>query len=162
MSKCGIQVYCGEGRGKTTAALGTALRAAARGKRAIIIQFLKEKVNDEVTYIKRLEPEIRFFSFQKYEEDYFSLPRHKQEEELINIKNGLNFAKKVITTRECDVLVLDEVLALVDSGLITSEELCVILDSLPPDSVELILTGRELPDEVKERADVVYRIETMK
>jgi cob(I)alamin adenosyltransferase len=60
------------------------------------------------------------------------------------------------------VLVLDEVLALVDSGLITSEELCVILDSLPPDSVELILTGRELPDEVKERADVVYRIETMK
>ena len=59
------EVYCGSGKGKTTLAIGQCLRASAKGKSVIIIQFLKGKDDDEISFIKRLEPEIKLFRFQK-------------------------------------------------------------------------------------------------
>ena len=113
-----IQIFTGEGRGKTPAALGEALMAAALGKQVVIIQFLKGRGLQESLYQKRLEPEIKLFRFEKSDCDFFELSEEKRKEEVHNIRNGLNFAKKVLTTGECDLLILDEVLELTGNSLI--------------------------------------------
>ena len=82
-------------------------------------------------------------------------------EEAKNIKNGLNFAKKVLTTGECDLLILDEVLGLIDKGIISVEELTKVLEA-KTDSVDVIMTGIQLKEEMKALADEISIIETLK
>lgn len=157
MSTGNIQIYYGEGRGKSTAALGNAIHAAAEGKNVVIIQFLKEKLNEELTFLQRLEPEIKLFRFEKSEVSFDQLSEEEQMEEIINIKNGLNFAKKVLVTGECNVLVLDEILGVIDNHLIAKEAIKAVIDA-KSEEVELVLTGRVLDDELREYADEIYNI----
>ena len=108
MGKKIVQVFYGPGKGKTSAAVGQCIRAASLGQSVIIIQFLKGKDAEEFNFLERLEPDIKLFRFEKSEESYDLLLPSQQKEEKQNILNGFNFAKKVIDTGECDVLVLDE------------------------------------------------------
>ena len=136
-----IHIFCGTGMGKTSAALGKGLREASVGKNVVLIQFLKEKQSGEtMDFFKRLEPEVKLFRFEKFPENYESLTEREQEDEVRNIKNGLNFAKKVLMTEECDVLILDEILGLTDKGIVTIEELRGLIDAVGEDT-ELYLTG---------------------
>ena len=112
-----VQIFTGDGYGKTMAALGEALIAAASGKRVVVIQFLKGRGLTDSTFERQLEPEIKIFRFEKSDADFLSLPEEKQREEAQNIRNGICFARKVLTTGQCDLLVLDEVLGLVDCGM---------------------------------------------
>ena len=73
MDKGQITVFCGEGKGKTSAALGQGIFAASQGKSVIIIQFLKGKAGEQIDFIKRLEPEIKVFSFEKLDINYQAL-----------------------------------------------------------------------------------------
>lgn len=161
MSKKNVLVYCGEGKGKTTSALGYAIRSASQGKNVIIIQFLKEKKEEEISFIRRLEPEIKFFRFEKSEENYDELSDEEQEEESRNIKNGVNFAKKVLVTGECNVLILDEFLGLLDKQVITEQELEAMLDSKSED-VEIVFTGRVMNESICRYADEIYRVQVEK
>ena len=157
MEKGSVQIYYGAGRGMTNAALGNALRAAGENKSVIIIQFLKGKTDDQIAYMKQLEPEIKEFRFEKSEENYDELPEERQAEEKLNMKNGLNFAKKVLVTGECNVLILDEVLGLIDAGVISSEELEAVLKA-KMDETEVIMTGRVLEESIRSYADEIYKI----
>lgn len=161
MSKEKVLVYYGEGKGKSTSALGHAIRAASQGKNVIIIQFLKGKNEDEVSFIRRLEPEIKFFRFEKSQGDYDKLSEEEKQEESMNIKNGFHFAKKVLVTGECNVLILDEFLGLLDNRMISAEELEALLSSRSEDT-EVILTGRVLDERFAEYADEIYKIQVEK
>lgn len=156
-----IQVYYGEGRGKSTAALGNALRKADAGKNVIIIQFLKAKTEEPGEVLQRLEPEIKFFRFEKLAECFADLSEEEKREESVNMKNGLNFARKVLSTSECNLLILDEVLGLVDAGVISVEELKHVIESRT-EGTDVILTGRRLPEELFEIADEIYNIASEK
>lgn len=156
-----VQVYYGEGRGKTTAAYGTALRAANDGKTVYIIQFLKDKEIIENNIFKRLEPEIKFFRFEKNEKNYDSLSEEEKQEECINMKNGFNYAKKVLVTGECNVLILDEFLGVLDNGVITVEELSSLVKAKPEDAT-VVMTGRVCTDPIRSFADEIYNIEEEK
>lgn len=155
-----IHIYAGDGRGKSPAALGRAVLAAAEGKRVVIIQFLKGKGLGDSDFLRRMEPEIKIFHFEKAVENFEELPEEKKQEEISNIKNGINFAKKVLTTGECDMLILDEVLGLVEKNIITVEELKSFLEARG--ETDIILTGITLNDEICVLADQVSRIETVK
>ncbi len=157
MATGSVQVYYGAGRGKSPAALGRAIRAAAEGKTVFIIQFLKGKSDEEMEFLKRLEPEIKFFRFEKSEEYFSKLSEEEQLEEVKNIKNGINFAKKVLTTGECDLVILDEVLGLVDHGLIDAEELKTLIGARLDDT-DLIMTGWVLSDELRPYIDEIYHL----
>lgn len=157
MSKGSVQVYYGEGRGKTTAAYGSALRAVGEGKSVYIIQFLKGKDIFESEIFKRLEPEIKFFRFEKSSECYDNLSEEEQHEEQINMKNGIAYARKVLVTGECNFLVLDEVLGLVDNGVITAEELESVVKAKSEDT-EIVFTGRVLEEAIRPYADEIYNI----
>ena len=155
-----IQIYSGEGHGKSPAALGRAIQTACSGGYVVIIQFLKGRGLAESEFVKRLEPEIKIFRFEKSSEDFRNLTEDQQAEECQNIRNGLNFAKKVMNTGECSLLILDEVLGIVDNGIITVEELKTLLAS-KPDEMDIIMTGIMLNDAVCVLADEVTKVETM-
>ncbi len=156
-----IQIFCGDGRGKTTAAIGQAIRAASLGKTVTIIQFLKGRNEEEISFIKRLEPEIKLFRFEKSNEFYDQLSQTQQSEEVMNIRNGINFARKVVQTGGCEVLILDELLGLLDNKIITMEDIREITEHKSED-MELIFTGRFINDEIMEIADNVSKVETLK
>lgn len=158
MNQGKIHIYSGDGHGKTPAAWGKALQAASEGKEVIIIQFLKGKGLQDSPFLKRLEPEIKFFRFEKSDTDFIELDDAHKQEEIQNIKNGLNFAKKVLTTGGCDLLILDEVLGLLDVSVITLEDLKSILQAKQQETT-LIMTGIRLSDEVCMLADEVSKIE---
>lgn len=155
-----IHIYTGDGRGKSPAAIGRAVQAAAKGEQVVIIQFLKGKGLEDTEFVRRLEPEIKLFRFEKSDENYEELPEEKKAEEIINIRNGLNFAKKVLSTGECNLLILDEVLGLLEKNIITTEDLTGLLSQ--KGDTDVILTGISLNDEVCILADEVSKIETLK
>lgn len=153
-----VQVYGGNGHGKSATALGKAIKYAGKGKNVVIIRFLKGSQYSD--FYKRLEPEIKIFCFEKSEGLFELLTDEQKQEEIDNIRNGLNFAKKVLTTDGCDLLVLDEVLGLIDNNIITIEDLKHILD-VKSEDVSIIMTGTYLGEEVCHIADEVYRIDAV-
>ena len=157
MERGAIQVYYGEGHGKSTAAIGNAIRVASEGKSVIIIQFLKGKNEEELTFLSRLEPEIKVFRFAKSDECFEALSESEKQEESMNLKNGFNYGKKVVTTRACDMLILDEVLGIVDEKVISPQEICELF-AAKPEEMTLVCTGRVLDDQIREAADEVYNI----
>lgn len=156
-----VQVYYGSGKGKTSAAVGQCIRAASSGHSVIIIQFLKGKDAEEFSFLTRLEPDIKLFRFERENVSYDELLESQKKDERQNIINGFNFAKKVIDTGECDVLVLDEVLGLVDLEIISIEDV-IHLIQLRDDYTKLVLTGRSLPPELEPYTDIVSKIDLEK
>ena len=166
MDKGSIHIYCGEGKGKTTAAIGQGIQEASQGRSVIIIQFMKERNAEAIGFVQRLEPEIKLFRFQKAEEAFEDLPDAEIAEELgwdkkeiKNLKNALNFARKVLVTEECDVLILDEVLGLVEAGVIEAEELRALFEA-KGEYTSLILTGIYPAKEIWQYADEVTEMVT--
>lgn len=155
------QIYYGEGKGKTTAALGLCIREGGCGKSVMIVQFLKGRDCKELDLIKRLEPEVKLFRFEKANEGYSNLTESEQEEESMNIKNGLNYVRKVLTTGQCDILVVDELLGLIDYGILSVENARELIQD-KNEEMDLILTGRVLPEGLSDLADDIYRIEIVK
>ena len=154
------EVYCGNGKGKTTLALGQGLRFAAQGKSVIIIQFLKGKERREEDFLEELDNlDFKIFRFEKMDTCYNDLSEQEKAEEKTNILNALNFARKVIATQECDFLLLDEILALPDYGITTAEAIGDIL-KMKDESMHILLTGRTLPDSLRKYADSITTLTT--
>lgn len=160
MAKGLVYIYSGDGRGKSPAAIGRAVQAAIEGKSVVVIQFLKGKGLGDSDFLNRMEPEIKLFRFEKSDENFEELPEDRKQEEIINIKNGISFAKKVLATGECDLLILDEVLGLVEKGIISVEDVKAMIECREETSV--ILTGVKLDEEICALADEVSKIETAK
>ena len=161
MEKGMIYIYSGEGHGKSPAALGKALQTACRGENVVIIRFLKGRGLSDSDFVKRLEPEIKIFRFEKSDENFVNLSEERKAEEICNIKNGLNFAKKVMNTDECSLLILDEVLELLDNDIISVQELRTLL-LCKPEGMDIIMTGTTSNDEAYPLADEVTKVETVR
>lgn len=161
MDKKKVQIYYGKGKGKTTAAVGQCVRAASMGKSVIMIQFLKGKDTEEFSFLLKLEPDIKLFRFEKAHEYYRDLKEEEKNEERKNILNGFNFARKVIETGECDVLVLDEILGLIDLGIVTVDDIIKLIN-LKDDYYKLLLTGQNLPDQLIPYVDRISEIVPIK
>lgn len=157
----GIQIYYGDGRGKSTAAIGSALQTAIAGRNVFVIHFLKGRMATESAFMQRLEPEIKVFHFEKSEERYEKLSEQEKAEENRNIRNGVNFARKVLLNDECSLLVLDELLGVIDNGVVTKEDVEALFGA-KAEETQIIVTGRRLPDYMRELADEIYQIQAEK
>lgn len=156
-----IQIYHGEGRGKTTAALGLGIRAAGMGKTVIMVQFLKCRHSDTLDFLKKLEPELQIFRFEKAACAYSDLTEEEKQEQLSNIRLALSYTRKVMDTGQCDLLILDEIFGLLDYGIISMDDFKELL-SVRNESMDLILTGRHMPQGLREIANCIYCIQTEK
>lgn len=154
-----VQVYTGNGKGKTTAALGLCLRAAGHGMRSRIIQFMKGQVDyGELFSIPRLEGLITIT--QGGRECFVSKERPDPEDVRL-ARETLALAREAVVSNEHDIVVLDEVNVALDFGLIELADVLEIIDLKPP-PMELILTGRAAPPEIIERADLVTEMREVK
>ena len=126
-----------------------------------MIQLLKGNQIKDSAFLRRLEPEFKVFSFEKRREAFDCLSEEDKRDEISNIQNGLNFAKKVMVTGECDVLILDEVLGLLEYQIIDLEVLRNLLGA-KNEEMELILTGRSFPEQLYDCVDEISRITTEK
>ena len=160
MDKGYIQIYTGEGKGKTTAALGLSFRAAGRGKRVLFVQFLKgmktgEQIsineNDNIEHLKIAET-VRFFNTLSEGEQYELKTRTQTEWEDL---------KKRIGTDSLDILVLDEIMAAMQHRLIDEEDVLELLKNRPLE-MEVILTGRSASRNLIEEADLVTEMKNVK
>ncbi|PNV59246.1 cob(I)yrinic acid a c-diamide adenosyltransferase [Clostridium sp. chh4-2] len=162
MDKGMVQVICGEGIGKTSLAVGKGIGALIRQKTVIMIQFLKGNQEAEgLETLKQLEPDMKIFRFEKSSTFFENLSEEEKAEERMNIRNGLNFAKKVLMTGECDLLILDEVLGALDQKIITEEEVKTLLTTRD-EEMDLILTGKVFPDDLKPYVDLISQISNVK
>lgn len=159
MDRGNIEIICGDdSSGKTALALGKSIQALTRQKQVIMIQFLKGSQKlFQMDAMKRLEPELKIFRFEKSENYFRELSEEQKQEETINIRNGLNYAKKVLSTGECDLLVLDEVLGLLDLHILSEEELEALLECRS--EADVILTGKLLPASVRRLANRVEYVQ---
>ncbi len=153
-----IEVIYGTSCGCSSLALGKGIEALTEQKKVILIRFLKGTVsNDSWGSLRLLEPNLKVFSFEKSDGFFENLSEEEKAEELHNIRNGFNFANKVAGTGECDLLILDEVLGLIDQNIITLEDFKHFLDSKEEDT-SVILTGRVFPEELMPYADRISTI----
>lgn len=159
MSAGKVMIFMGDGYGKSAAALGIAMKRASEQDRVVIIQFLKGKGITDSEFTKRLEPEIKIFRFEKSEVDYMERTPEEQEEAAVTIRNGLGFARKVLATGECNLLILDEVLEVVNKGIISVDDLKELVESGM--DTDIIITGSEMNVEVCKFADQISEIGNM-
>ena len=156
-----IEVYYGNGKGKTTAAIGLGVRAIGNHYKVIMIQFLKHADTSECEVLKGLEPYFKVFHFEKKRGFTWNLTDEEREELKGESQIALKFASKVMDTGECDVLILDEILNAVELGIIPEELLYNLMDT-KPEEVELVLTGRHINEEIAKRADYISCIDDIK
>ena len=154
-----VMIFMGDGYGKSAAAFGIAMKRASENDRVVIIQFLKGKGITESEFTKRLEPEIKIFRFEKSKIDYRDRSPEEQEEAAANIRNGLAFARKVLGTGQCNLLILDEVLEVVNLGIISVDDLADLVES--DIDTDIIITGKEMDIGVCRFADRISEIVNM-
>jgi cob(I)alamin adenosyltransferase len=152
MKKGLIQVYTGDGKGKTTAALGLALRAVGHGMKVLIIQFMKG--NSEIGENKAAQKLAPYLTILPMGRGTFVSKDKPHPEDIKIAYEGFLLAQKSIQNKEYDVVILDEINVAVDYGLISISDLLHLLNS-KPEEVEIILTGRNARPELLEKADLV-------
>lgn len=151
-----IQVYTGDGKGKTTAALGLALRASGQGLRVGILQFMKGMSRcGEHRFVERYPI---FTIIQPNRRSYF---RQRPAEKLAQARQALAQAQELLAAGPYEVLILDEILSALKTGLLGREEVLALMRAKPA-AVELVLTGRGAPPEVIEAADLVTEMVAVK
>lgn len=157
MMKGFIQIYTGDGKGKTTAALGLSLRAAGAGLKVYIAQFLKLGEFSEMKALKRYADYITI--------EQFGLGRFitgkPSVEDRRTAKKGLEKVKSIMTSGEFDIIILDEVNVAVELGLLSVRDILAII-STKPSATELILTGRNASSQIIAKADLVTEMKEIK
>jgi cob(I)alamin adenosyltransferase len=152
-----IQVYTGDGKGKTTAALGLALRAAGAGLKVYIAQFIKKGDYNEIKALKKLSEYITI--------EQFGLGRFIKgkpaNKDIIAAQNGLKKLKTIIPSEMYNVVILDEVNGAVNAGLLPISELTNLMD-MKSNDLELVLTGRSAHPDILNRADLITEMINIK
>ena len=151
-----IQIYTGNGKGKTTAALGLALRAKGAGLRACIYQFIKGKNYSELKALKKLSG----ISVIQCGRGCF-IKRRPAQKDIELARRGLDRAGKIINSKKYDLVILDEVNVALSLGLIARTDLIRIIKEKPA-GVELILTGRYCPKSLFKHAGLVTEMREVK
>jgi cob(I)alamin adenosyltransferase len=148
-----IHIYTGNGKGKTTAAIGLGIRAAGHGLTVYMIQFMKGRRYGEINTIEK----TKNFTVKQFGRDEFVSKQKPDQIDIDYAQQGLKQAQEIIAQGKHDVVILDEINVAVDFGLISINDVLNLLEK-KPDHVELILTGRYAPPELVKYADLVSEI----
>ncbi len=153
-----VQVYTGNGKGKTSAAFGLALRATGRGLKVCIIQFIKGGFDYGELYVADKLPGLKLKAFGRGK---FVSEKKPDKEDVDLAEEALKTAEEAVKSREYDVIVLDEVNVALNLKLIRIERVLQLIKEKPAQT-ELVLTGRKAPKEIIEAADLVTEMVEVK
>jgi cob(I)alamin adenosyltransferase len=154
-----VQVYTGDGKGKTTASLGLVLRASGYGHRSCIVSFLKGDPNyGELRFIREHMPMVDYHLAGRMN---FVDPANPDPADIEIAQQGLATVREAVASGEYHIVVCDEINVAVNLGLIEAQDVLDIINS-KPDHVEIVLTGRDVPDAFVARADLVTEMRMIK
>ncbi len=153
-----IHLYCGDGKGKTTAALGLAVRAAGYGNRVTIVQFLKSTDTGELHTLKKI-PNIEII--RSHEMLGFTFRMNEQEKQHAAVVQQELFSQALSSAQRCDLLILDEIMAAINTGMISVDQVVQLIET-KPQTLEIVMTGRNPPLELVELADYFSEIRKIK
>ena len=151
-----VQVYTGKGKGKTTAAIGLAVRAVGADLKVFILQFIKMGEYSEIKSLRRFSENITIEQFGRGRFD-----GEPERGDIVPAQAGLERVKEVISSGEYDVVILEEANVAVKKGLFPEQNLLDIIDLRPP-AVELVITGRGATEKVIDKADLVTEMTPVK
>ena len=162
-----IHIYCGDGKGKSTAAAGLALRCAGYGGKVLFVRFLKNDSSGELKGL-RMMPEIELLSPRKSFGFYWNLSEQEKAELkkvcrecLEEVKQRVNEGKAEVNAGDYQMLVLDEIMAVMKYEIISVDEMLEFLKNIP-EEVEVVLTGRNPDPRLVQAADYVSEIRKIK
>jgi cob(I)alamin adenosyltransferase len=155
-----VHVYTGDGKGKTTAAMGLALRALGNGNTVHVIQFMKaeSRLSGELESISKLDGA----GFSRFGGNLLRKKHAPVDEIKAEIQKGLREAQVAIAGKKFNMLILDEVNVAISSGLADSGDILKIIEMCRAGSIELVLTGRNAPSEIIKAADYVTSMQPLK
>ncbi|MBW2220343.1 MAG: cob(I)yrinic acid a,c-diamide adenosyltransferase [Deltaproteobacteria bacterium] len=154
-----IQIYTGKGKGKTTAALGQALRAAGGGLKTFIVQFMKDFPYGEIKSLQGLE---NWIELQQYGNDGFVLKKQPPGKKDLQVaRQALRSAQEAMLSGQYDIVILDEICVALHFELLKTADVVSFMED-KPEPVELILTGRYCPQELIKKADLVTDMKEIK
>ena len=156
MNSC-FQIYTGNGKGKTTAAFGLALRAAGAGKKVFFAQFVKGKIYSEIKAVEQWLPSITVKQFGRG----CFIVKQPQQADIDAARNGLNEIKNILKSGEYHLVVLDEANIAISYKLFTTSELIKAIEMRHTDT-EVVVTGRYAPQELIDAADLVTEMKEIK
>ncbi|MCX8131202.1 MAG: cob(I)yrinic acid a,c-diamide adenosyltransferase [Clostridia bacterium] len=161
MDKGYVHIYTGDGKGKTTAAVGLGFRAYGRGFRVLLVQFLKNEPTGEIMAIEKLDSRFRYFRTKKVKGFFFSMNEEQKQELKKSEQEAWEYAAKAVMSSKWDMVILDEVIGSINNKLV---DLVAVKDLIKskPEGIELVLTGRNAPEELKQLADYVSEIKAVK
>lgn len=149
-----IHLYTGDGKGKTTAALGLALRSVGAGKKVAIVQFMKKGDSSEFKAIKKYKLPIDVFGFgigfYKILGDKLPAKKHRQQAE-----KALGKAREIIRAKKYELVILDEINVALAFKLIKLSDILALLNNKELNKIEVVLTGRKAPQKLKNVADLI-------
>ena len=148
-----IHVYTGNGKGKTTAAIGLGIRALGNGLKVLMIQFMKGRRYSELDALEQ----VKDFTVVQFGRDEFVSKKNPEKIDIDLAQKGISYAREVLQKNLFDVVILDEINVAVDFQLIALDDVLNLL-KLKPKTMELILTGRYAPPELIKHADVVSEV----
>jgi cob(I)alamin adenosyltransferase len=152
-----VQVYTGNGKGKTTAAMGLALRAAGAGLTVYIAQFLKKGDFSEMKALRKFSESI---TVEQFGQGRF-IRGEPAPSDVAAAETGLGKVKAAMASGRFDVMVLDEANGAVEVGLFPISALIALIDE-KPDALELVITGRSAHEDIIRRADLVTEMRAIK
>lgn len=156
-----VHIYCGNGKGKTTSAVGIAVRCASYGKKVAFVQFLKNSSSGEICVLKNID-NITVRCFQETVDGFFFCMSEEEKKALKNeTQDGFEFVKKMLGSGGCDMLVLDEIGGCIENGLISEDEILKLIEDYSG-KTEVVLTGRIFSECLKNRADYVSEMREIK
>ena len=150
-------LFTGNGKGKTTASLGAAIRAAGHNSRVFMIQFMKGRLYGELAAAESLEN----LTIEQYGRDEFVDPKDPEGVDIELAAKGWARAVELVNKRLCDMIILDEINVAVSFGLIEVEEVVRFIENRPGE-IDVILTGRYAPDQLVALADTVTEMREIK
>jgi len=153
-----VQVYTGNGKGKTSAAFCLALRATGRGLKVYVIQFIKGGFDYGELHVLNRLPNLTLKAFGRGK---FITSKPPEKEDVRLAKEALNMAKEIVESGDYDIVILDEINVALHLELIEIKEVTNMIKK-KPENVEIVLTGRNAPEELIELADLVTDLKEIK
>ncbi len=154
-----VHIYTGNGKGKTTAAIGLGIRAAGSGMKVLMVQFCKGSSTSEENIIEKLKPDFELYKYKQICKFVWQMTPEEKKQMAEDTLNLFNFA--VNSAKNKDMLILDEIMAAITNEFIDVRKVVDFINN-KPSHLELVLTGRNVPKELIDIADYVSEINAVK
>ncbi|MEQ8237023.1 MAG: cob(I)yrinic acid a,c-diamide adenosyltransferase [Syntrophomonadaceae bacterium] len=157
-----LQIYTGNGKGKTTAAIGQGIRCAGAGGKVYLFSFMKNRASEHVI-LEQLKPGFDYYIANRKPRGFWHKISVEERKDAVNdARMAWDKVQALIAAGDCDMLILDEAMSLLKYDIVSVQEMLGVVERCKKSYIELILTGRNVPTEIAAIADLITEMQEIK